>query len=183
MPRSALQWTLCVTALLAPLLVLNAQAQDATALEAQYKTCAKHYIPADKCTPEIYQQLKDKDNAPLDPNTAAALKAVKEYQTRLKNPDSMQVRTAYIVDNKRADFVLCLEIGGQNGAGGMTVSHAVYDVFRGKGHWRDGTGIAGAISSDVDWWDGICQKGTFHKTLLPGTDVTEKVNQALKDGK
>ena len=37
--------------------------QDAAALEAQYRTCAKHYIPADKCTPEIYRQLKEKDNA------------------------------------------------------------------------------------------------------------------------
>jgi len=49
---------------------VRAQAQDVDALEAQYKTCAKHYIPADKCTPEIYQQLKDKDNAPLDPNVS-----------------------------------------------------------------------------------------------------------------
>ena len=39
--------------------------QDATALEAQYRMCAKHYIPADKCTPDIYRQLKDKDNAAL----------------------------------------------------------------------------------------------------------------------
>lgn len=30
----------------------------------------KHHIPADKCTPEIYQQLKAKDNAPLDPTSA-----------------------------------------------------------------------------------------------------------------
>ena len=70
-------------------------AQDATELEAQYGTYAKHHIPADKCTAEIYQQLKAKDNAPLDANTAAALKVVKEYQGRLKNPESMQVQTAY----------------------------------------------------------------------------------------
>jgi hypothetical protein len=37
--------------------------QDAAALEAQYKTCANHYIPADKCTPEIYRQLEDKYGA------------------------------------------------------------------------------------------------------------------------
>ena len=53
MPRLTLQWTLCVTALLAPFLVLNAQAQDATALEAQYKTCAKHYIPATNVLPKF----------------------------------------------------------------------------------------------------------------------------------
>jgi hypothetical protein len=39
---------------------------DAAALEAQYKTCAKHSIPADKCTLEIYQQLKAKDEAALE---------------------------------------------------------------------------------------------------------------------
>lgn len=61
---------------------MTAQTQDASALEAQYKTCAKHYIPAEKCTPEIYQQLKAKDQAPLDPKAAAALSAVKEYRTR-----------------------------------------------------------------------------------------------------
>src|SRR5438132_12613582 len=69
--------------------------EDASALEARYKTCAKHYIPAEKWTPEIYQQLKAKDEAAPDPKTATALKVIKEYQSRLKNPDSMQVHTAY----------------------------------------------------------------------------------------
>ena len=40
---------------------LQAQAEAAATLEAQYKTCAKRYIPAEKCTPEIYQQLKKKE--------------------------------------------------------------------------------------------------------------------------
>lgn len=57
----------------------TASTQDAAALEEQYGTCEKHHIPADKCTPEIYQQLKEKENAPLDANVAAALKVVKEY--------------------------------------------------------------------------------------------------------
>ena len=77
---------------------VRAHAQDAAALEEQYKTCAKHYIPADKCTPDIYQQLKDKDSVPLDPNTTAALRAAKDYQTKLKNPESMQVHTAYVTE-------------------------------------------------------------------------------------
>jgi hypothetical protein len=72
--------------------------EDARAPEARYKTCAKHYIPADKCTPEIYQQLKDKDEAPPDAKTATALSALKEYRTRLKNPDGMQVHLAYVTD-------------------------------------------------------------------------------------
>src|SRR5271165_1087087 len=105
--------------------------QDADALEAQYSTCEKHHIPSDKCTPEIYRQLKEKDNAPLDANTAAALKVVKEYQATLTNPESMQVRTVYLLNSEflnskckkcgSDDFVICLEIGAQNGTGGMTV--------------------------------------------------------------
>jgi 2-oxoglutarate dehydrogenase complex dehydrogenase (E1) component-like enzyme len=65
--------------------------QDAATLEEQYKTCAHHFIPADKCTPEIYRQLKAKDNAPLDWATDAALAAAHVVQSGLKNPDSMQV--------------------------------------------------------------------------------------------
>src|SRR5437870_843699 len=109
MLRSIVPWVLCMTAL-AGAMCIKAEGQDATALEAQYKTCAKHYIPAEKCTPEIYRQLKAKDDAPLDSNTSAALKAVREYQKRLKNPDSMHIHTAYVTDKGN----VCLELGGQN---------------------------------------------------------------------
>jgi len=173
-------------------LSMAAQAQDASALEAQYKTCAKHYIPADKCTPEIYQQLKAKDDAPLDPTTATALKAVKEYQQRLKNPASMQVHTAYVTN----EGAVCLDIAGQNGLGGMSASRVVYltDAWphRGKGKWMDEGGFMGGMAAnnsgtyDVDRWGGYCQKvKAFGKQgdMQPGTDVTEKVNQALKDAK
>jgi hypothetical protein len=168
------------------------QAEDASALEAQYKTCAKHYIPAEKCTPEIYQQLKAKDNAPLDSTAAAALKAVKEYQTRSKNPDSVQVRTAYVTD----EGAVCLEIAAQNGAGGMSVSRVVYFTPDWKGakrlreHWLDESGVGGSASADVermrgsgyevDRWDHVCIKS---RKLLPGTDVTEKVKEALQAAK
>lgn len=130
--------------------------QDAEALEAQYKTCAKHSIPADKCTPEIYQQLKAKDSAPLDPNTATALKAVKEYQARLKNPASMQAHTAYVTD----EGAVCLEIAAQNGAGGMSVSRVVYFTPDWKGakrlreHWLDEGGMGGSASADVERMNG-----------------------------
>jgi len=154
--------------------------EDASALEARYKTCAKHYIPAEKCTPEIYQQLKDKDAAPPDTKTAAALDATKRYKTRLKNPESMQIHTAYVTD--KGD--VCLEIGGQNTLGGMTVSKVVYTS---KGRWLDEGGFAGAMLANsqhkaggVDRWEGFCTKGTFHPKLVPGTDVTEKVNEVLK---
>jgi hypothetical protein len=156
-----------------------AQTEDATALEARYKTCAKHYIPADKCTPEIYQQLKDKDNAPLDPATASALKAVKDYQTRLRNPASLQLHTAYVTD--KGD--ICLEIGGQNGLGGQTVSRV---VFTSKGKWLERNSFMQSINpggepTEVDRWEGYCTKGVSHPKLVPGTDVTSRVNQALKD--
>lgn len=163
------------------LLSVSAVAQTAAELEAQYKTCAKHYIPADKCTPEIYRELKAKDEAPPDAKTAIALKAVKEYRSHLKNPESMQVRTAFLTD----DGAMCFEIGGQNGLGGVTVARAVYitDQYKAKrlrGHWLDENGFFG----QEDRWPGVCQKmGAFGKggAMKPGTDVTEKVNAALKD--
>jgi len=173
-------------------LTAQLQAQDASALEAQYRTCAKHYIPADKSTPEIYQQLKAKDNAPLDSTAATALKAVKEYQSRTKNPDSMQLRTAYVTD----EGAVCLEIGSQNGAGGMSVSRVVYFTSDWKGakrlreHWLDESGMGGSASADVermrgsgyevDRWDHVCIKS---KNLLPGKDVTENIKEAVKDSK
>lgn len=162
--------------------------EDASALEARYKTCAKHYIPAEKCTSEIYQQLKDKDEAPPDAKTAAALSAIKEYRGKLKNPESMQVQTAYVTD----EGAVCLEIGGQNGAGGMSVSRIVYftqdwtGAKRLKGHWLDEGGFGGSAAQrvgggyTVDRWGGSCTKGAFHPKLVPGTDVTDKVNQVLK---
>jgi hypothetical protein len=169
--------------------------QDATALEEQYSTCEKHHIPADKCTPEIYEQLKAKDNAPLDPTTATALKAAKEYRSHLKNPASMQVQTAYVTDQG----AVCLEIGAQNGFGGISVSRVVYVTpdFKGakrmRGRWLDEGGFGGSASADlqrmnggglvVDRWQNVCYKTKVfggQGDTLPGTDVTEKVNQALK---
>jgi hypothetical protein len=58
-----------------------------------------------------------------------------------------------------------------------------------RGHWLDESGIGGSASADVqrmigsgynvDRWDQdhVCVKSG---KLLPGTDATEKVNQALK---
>lgn len=167
--------------------------QDAAELEAQYGTCAKHHIPADKCTPEIYRQLKEKDNSPPDPATATALQAIREYQSRLKNPESMQVHTAYLTDQG----ALCLEIAGQNGLGGMSVSRIVYLTeswprHRYRGKWMDEGGFMGAMAAEnsgsrtVDRWGGYCYKlKAFSRQgdMLPGTDLTEKVNQALSKTK
>ena len=178
--RSISRLTLCATAF-AVCMCAKAQSQDATAMEEQYRTCAKHYIPADKCTPEIYKQLKDKDNAALDPNVALALRAVKEYQKKLKNPASMQVHTAYVTDKGN----ICLEVGGQNTLGGQTVDRIVYTN---TGKWKDSGGFAGEAmtgtygAGGVDRWDRSCVQG-FHRKLVPGTDVTDKVNQALREAK
>ena len=173
--RSISRFTLCVTAL-AVCVCAKAQSQDATAMEEQYRTCAKHYIPADKCTPEIYKQLKDKDNAPLEPNVASALSAAKEYQKKLKNPASMQVHTAYVTD--KGD--VCLAIGGQNTLGGQTVDRI---VFTSKGKWLVSDTLASSRpGGGADRWFVHCTSG-LRRTMVPGTDVTDKVNQALKDGK
>jgi len=73
---------------------VGVKAQDAEALEAQYKTCAKHDIPADKCTPEIYKQLKDKENAPLEHNVAPSLSGVQERWTRTEKTDALRGTTS-----------------------------------------------------------------------------------------
>jgi hypothetical protein len=158
------------------------QGQDATAMEDQYKTCAGHYIPADKCTPEIYQQLKDKDNALQDSDTAFALKAVKEYQSLLLNPASMQIQTAYVTYRR----AVCLKVGGQNGLGGMAVNRVVYQtqvISRGKHKGEMKGELDYDDSGKRDPWLGVCTEGFFVAKMVPGTDVTDSVNQALKEGK
>lgn len=105
-------------------LTAQLQAQDASALEAQYKTCAKHYIPADKCTPEIYQQLKAKENAPVAqeklyaplPEKVIAAKTVVfiNYSGTAKFGDDLyrQIkawnRWQVVTDKTKADLILVL---------------------------------------------------------------------------
>ena len=151
---------------------------DAAALEARYKRCAKHYIPAEKCSDEVYMQLKAKDEAPLDPKVARAVKAVKEYRQGLKNSDSMQVHTAYLTD--KGD--LCFSIAGQNGLGGNNVSQVVYLA---KDKWLDEHGFIGSTQRQqnggyVNRWPGTCLKGEFHPKMVPGEDLTDQVNSALR---
>jgi hypothetical protein len=169
-----------------------AQKQDAVAMEAQYKTCAKHYIPADKCTNDVYQQLKEKDSAPPDADTAFALGAVNEYRPHLNNPDSMQIRTAYIVLNgcKKCtpeDRTVCLEVTAQNGFGGMTTSHVARETIKGRTRWFYESDSGGSFPIHIDPWEGRCTNVAtpFHPStaLKPGINVTEKVNQALKNAK
>jgi hypothetical protein len=57
-------------------------------------------------------------------------------------------------------------------------------------HWLDESGVGGSASADVermrgsgyevDRWDHVCIKS---RKLLPGTDVTEKVKEALQAAK
>lgn len=140
-----------------------ARAQDAAVLEEQYKTCAKHYIPADKCTAEVYQQLKAKDNAPLDPETTAALNATGLLQSSLRNPKSMILRRAYVA---KTGYV-CLSVSAQNGLGGMDILDAV--LLPGKRpRW-----LQGETS-----WVGTCHK-RFKQGMNPGKDVTQQVLEVL----
>jgi len=87
------------TLLLALILGGLAFGQDATQLEAQYTTCEKHHIPADKCTPNIYQQLLAKEKAsaenPPDPKTIEARKVILELRSQMKDPDSLMVQHIY----------------------------------------------------------------------------------------
>jgi hypothetical protein len=140
---------------------VTAQAQDAAALEAQYKTCTKHFIPSDKCTSEIYQQLKAKDEAPLDPATATALLAVKDYRTKLLNPETIQIVKIYVHDVESGE--LCLEVNSQNQGGGMTLTEVMYK----DGKWQR----EGMLDQ---YWPVEC-------ITERGDNVTEKVKQALKD--
>jgi hypothetical protein len=114
--------------------IVSAQSgeQDATKLEDQYKTCARHSIPAEKCTPEIYRQLKEKDNPSLDPLAKEVLAAAITYRGSLKNPASMLVHSATVVDfnlRKDAYHVICLVVGGQNSFGGMAEQRVAYVTY------------------------------------------------------
>lgn len=138
-----------------------AATQDAAALESQYKLCANHYIPADKCTPEIYQQL----NAPVDPATAAALKAAKDWAIDTPNPDSLRVGKAFAM----SDGQICLVLAVDDPKGGAT--------------WRSVVYSSAGKFLEVGWTG--CPTLAMEKEQHPTTfkDVTEQVKQALKDGR
>lgn len=169
--------------LLAPVCFLAAQTapESAAALESQYKTCAKHYIPAEKCTPEIYLQLTSKNSAPLDPKVVLALGVVKQYQGGLRNPDSMRVKLAYVTDpNERGLTSVCLIVSAQNGFGGMSSDYVQWVP---AGYYNSRRKKDDLIVYDSEETGLFCSNGkTFHRTRLPGIDVTDKVNEALKSG-
>lgn len=189
------------------------RAQDAETLEDQYKTCAKHYIPADKCTLEIYGQLKAKDNAPLDPNVTLALEAVKMVVSPTAsnrapdnhgfiNPDTVQVRVAYVIEpgtNGKTGMkqvhrgmsknypTVCLELGGQNPLGGTAVQrYAVWKNTNEKHPEKEHMNSMQLSHSALDGglsWWPECAAGGFSGKLAPGADVTEQVQKVLKDGR
>ncbi len=124
--------------------------------------------------------IKDKDDAPLNRDTASALKAAKEYQRTLVKPSSMQVRTAYVTSTG----AICLQVGGQDRFGRMTVRRVVCQIrviSRGKhkGETKD-KGSSDDTGRTDPWW-GVCSQSYSGANMLPGTDVTDKVNQALKE--
>jgi hypothetical protein len=126
--------------------------------------------------------ITDKDDAPLDPDTASAVKAAKEYQRTLVNPASMQVLTAYITDTG----AVCFKIGGLDRFGRMTVRRVLFQtqvITRGKHKGETKDKWFYDDTDRLDPWFGVCSQHFFGAEMLPGTDVTDKVNQALKEGK
>jgi hypothetical protein len=161
----------------------QSEEQDATKLEDQYKTCARHSIPAEKCTEEIYRQLREKDNPSLDPVAKEALAAAITYRTMLKNPTSMVLHSATVVDfnlRKDAYHVICLVVAGQNGFGGMTERGVAYVTYghdgKTKSMWTENESGFGRT------YDNMCLKPRAFRDNEPraGVDVTDKVSQALK---
>jgi hypothetical protein len=171
---------------------MGARAQDAAALEEQYKTCAKHYIPADRCTTEVYQQLKVKDNAPINPDVAFVLDGIKGVQSSFYNPSSMQVRFAYIEDAGEKAFrtlvdgpVACFELAGQNQYGGMSIQrYSYYRTLNTKHPEKEKLKFDahGPSSSGVIVWPWPCVS-FFSNKLHPGHDLTAAVIQALQNGR
>ena len=132
---------LLLTALVGGLPLAFGQDQDATALEEQYKTCSKHYIPAEICTPDIFRQIQGGGTCTAGQQDGGGLSAVRYLQARLKNPESMQARSAHVTRKGH----ICLSIGAQNGFGGMTVG------------W-DASQVA---------WLGTCEP-VFHNRMVAG---------------
>lgn len=179
---------MAVVVVLVSLVVLEVAGygQDAAQMEEQYKTCAQHYIPADKCTPAIYAQLKARDNAPLDPGVVLALSGLKLVQDELKNPESMQIRFVYVTEGGHGRIhgpVVCMEVGGQNSLGGMTVGLYAYFRTLNKKHPEREKMVLGTAGGPNLWgkvvWGFPCTP-LFDIKLYPGQDITDQVKQALQ---
>jgi hypothetical protein len=84
----------------------------------------------------------------------------------------MQINTAYVTSKG----AVCLDVSGQNTLGGQTRDRL---VLMPSGHWFDESGFFG----NKDQWPGTCTAVWHKDKLVPGVDVTEKANQALKEGK
>jgi len=113
------------------------KAQDAAALEEQYTTCEKHHIPADKCTPAVYAQLKAKDSAPLSPEVSLGLAVAKTVRAQLLNPASFQVRRISVLPSRFAKdggAYVCVVYGAQAVAGGILVDSKTFHDKPNKKH-------------------------------------------------
>lgn len=158
--------------ILASGLGVKAQKPDVTAMEDQYKLCSKHSIPADKCTDAVYKELSIKRDALLDPKTSAALEVFKDVKWMFKNPKSAQVTFAIVTET----MGVCIRVSSQNSLGGMTEMEF---ASPGTEEAKD-RGIRTSLNGNEPF-RGVCQKGTLSLKWLPHTNVTAKVNQALKE--
>ena len=148
------------------------EAQDAAALEAQYKTCAKHSIPTDKCTLEIYRQLKDKDEAlgaaaalgPMAAEVNFAIQGTTMMRDQAVDPTSFTVLQVLLGPKYGGG---CVHYVASNTFGGRVQQWGIYGSDK-KGRMSVYLGI------DYNIVDG-CIKTSVR-------DVTAEVKKALSQG-
>ncbi len=168
--------TLVTLVLLASCVGLMAQDKpDAEMLELQYKTCAQHYIPADKCTLEVWKQLHDKDKPSDDPLVKQALRAVHMLQRSLANPD-IKLTMVYAA----TDSTTCISYSGHNAYGGM-VSDSVNYKLKVDKHHPERPAVLQETSDDCMHGVGqVMGKHDYHLEQKPGRVVLDEVMKALK---
>jgi len=150
----------------------NPPTVDAGALEAQYKTCAKHSIPADNCTLEVYYQLRDKD----EPQGAAAAQGLVDVagvnqaiqgtimmRDGVRDPTSFTVLQVLLEPNGG-----CVHYVASNAFGGRVQQWGVYSMDK-KGR------ITVALNLQFQYYIDWCVKSSWR-------DVTAEVKKAISQG-
>jgi hypothetical protein len=175
--------------------------QRAAQLEEPYRTCAQHYIPAEKCTIEVWAPLVQAawiaaGNAPVDSRVVWALLGVQAVQVYLKNPASIQIRNVFVREvsekSSLADGpIVCFEVSAQNSLGGMDIGWFAFHLSKNRkhpereklevDHWTKGgdRDIAVGFGGALGWmgWNPLCG------AVGPGQggrDITEQVKHELQ---
>ena len=151
---------------------------DAAALEAQYKTCAKHSIPADKCTLEIYHQLRDKDEAqyvapyakpapPADADVNLAVRGITMMRDSVLDPTSFTVLQVLVSPKSGG----CVHYVASNTFGGRVQQWGIYGLDK-KGR------LSVSLLSTVLYTQNIVD-GCIKTSVR---DVTAEVKKTLSQG-